>query len=281
MAGKQQTIVSDRALNRRRRSMMTDRGAETRTGTRLELRVDEGYASSRSSGRSNVTRDRRSDRSHRHSHDDATPPAQTSQDHQTRGGAGGGDGTGSSLPISSANEPIEVLLKDFQFMFTAWIDTSAITLEWAMSLLLNNPETLKKALIELDQNIKPHRLLEESDLSNLPYIQCIVQETLRLFPPPPLLLPHESACDFKADECDVPSGTIIVADAWAIQRDPKVWAEPDKFMPERFMESLLQGDGKEKFKFMPFGIGRRVCPGWGLAMRMIPLALGSLLKCFE
>ncbi|KAK9150290.1 hypothetical protein Syun_008599 [Stephania yunnanensis] len=187
-----------------------------------------------------------------------------------------------SLQQEDPEQYNDVIIKGIiQAMFTAGIDTSAMTLEWAMSLLLNNPETLKKALIELDQNIKPHRLLEDSDLSDLPYIQCIVQETLRLFPPAPLLLPHESACDFKADEYDVPSGTIIVANAWAIQRDPKVWAEPDKFMPERFMESLLHGDGKDKFKFMPFGIGRRVCPGWGLAMRMIPLALGSLLKCFE
>ncbi|KAK9152891.1 hypothetical protein Sjap_000371 [Stephania japonica] len=183
-----------------------------------------------------------------------------------------------SLQREDPEQYNDVIIKGIiQVMFTAGIDTSAITLEWAMSLLLNNPEALKKAIIELDQNIEPHRLLEESELSNLPYIQSIVQETLRLFPPAPLLLPHESACEFKADQYDVPSGTIIVANAWAIHRDPKVWPEPNKFMPERFM----QEEGIDKFKFMPFGIGRRVCPGGGLAMRMIPLALGSLLRCFE
>ncbi|KAK9151677.1 hypothetical protein Syun_009986 [Stephania yunnanensis] len=105
-----------------------------------------------------------------------------------------------------------------------------------MSLLLNNPEKLKKALDELDHNIEPHRLLEDSNLSNLPYIQSIVQETLRLFPPAPFLFPRVSASECKVDQYDVPSGTIIVANAWAIHGDPKLWSKPHKFMPERFMQ---------------------------------------------
>ncbi|KAK9151664.1 hypothetical protein Syun_009973 [Stephania yunnanensis] len=142
---------------------------------------------------------------------------------------------------------------------------------------------LKKALDELDHNIEPHRLLEDSNLSNLPYIQSIIQETLRLFPPAPFLVPHVSASDCKVDQYDVPSGTIIVANLWAIHRDPKVWPEPHKFMPERFMQlqGLGQGDSNNKFKFIPFGIGRRGCPGDGLAMHTITLALGSVLRCFE
>ncbi|KAK9150236.1 hypothetical protein Syun_008545 [Stephania yunnanensis] len=167
-------------------------------------------------------------------------------------------------------------------MFTAGTDTSAMALEWAMSLLLNHPETLKKAVDELNNNIiEPNRLLKDSDISDLPYIQSIVQETLRLYPPVPLLLPHEVAQESKVDRYDVPSGTIVVANVWAIQRDPKVWPEPDKFMPERFMQSILQGESKDGFKFVPFGIGRRGCPGGALAIRIIALALASVLWCFE
>ncbi|KAK9155640.1 hypothetical protein Sjap_003120 [Stephania japonica] len=85
----------------------------------------------------------------------------------------------------------------------------------------------------------------------------------------------------KLDQYDVPSGTTIVANAWAIHRDPKLWPEPNKFMPERFMQGLQQGESNNKFKYIPFGIGRRGCPGDGLALRTIALALGSVLRCFE
>ncbi|KAK9122319.1 hypothetical protein Syun_019936 [Stephania yunnanensis] len=167
-------------------------------------------------------------------------------------------------------------------MFAAGQDTSAITLEWAMSLLLNHPEKLKKAVHEVDDNVEPHRLLKDSDISNLPYLKSIIQETLRLYPPAPLLLPHEAAHECKVEQYDVPSGTIVVVNAWAIHRDPEAWPEPNKFMPERFMRQ--DDDNKSKdimFKFIPFGIGRRRCLGEGLAMHVIILALGSLLQCFE
>ncbi|KAK9135846.1 hypothetical protein Syun_015176 [Stephania yunnanensis] len=164
-------------------------------------------------------------------------------------------------------------------MFTAGTDTSALTLEWAMSLLLNHPEVLLKARTELANNIDSNRLLEDSDLANLPYIQSIIQETLRLYPPVPFLVPHESSRECTVGKYDVPSGTILVANAWAIHRDPKVWPEPDKFMPERFMQST-QSESRE-FKFIPFGIGRRGCPGGGLATRVMALTLASLLQCFE
>ncbi|KAK9152850.1 hypothetical protein Sjap_000330 [Stephania japonica] len=169
-------------------------------------------------------------------------------------------------------------------MFTAGTDTSAMTLEWAMSILLNHPEKLKKALDEVNNNIEPLRLLNDSDISSLPYIQSIIQETLRLYPLVPFLVPHEAAHECKVGQYDVPSGTIVVANVWAIHRDPNVWPEPDKFIPERFMQSnniQQDGDNKNGFKFIPFGVGRRMCPGGGLAMRIIALTLASVLRCFE
>ncbi|CAA0384024.1 unnamed protein product [Arabidopsis thaliana] len=160
-------------------------------------------------------------------------------------------------------------------MILAGTDTSAGTLEWAMSNLLNHPEVLRKAKTEIDDQIGVDRLIEEQDIVKLPYLQHIVSETLRLYPVAPMLLPHLASENCVVDGYDVPQGTIILVNAWAIHRDPKLWEEPEKFKPERFEKK-----GEDK-KLMPFGIGRRSCPGSGLAQRLVTLALGSLVQCFE
>ncbi|XP_037493819.1 cytochrome P450 81Q32 [Jatropha curcas] len=163
-------------------------------------------------------------------------------------------------------------------MIVAGTDTSALTMEWAMSLLLNHPEALKKARAELDKIIGQDRLVDESDYSKLPYLQSIINETLRLYPVAPLLLPHESSNDCLVGGYYVPRGTMLLANAWAIHRDPTVWNDPTKFRPERF-----EGLDKDahKYKFIPFGLGRRVCPGIPLANRVMGLALAALIQCFE
>ncbi|EOA23299.1 hypothetical protein CARUB_v10018682mg [Capsella rubella] len=160
-------------------------------------------------------------------------------------------------------------------MILAGTDTSAGTLEWAISNLLNHPEVLQKAKAEIDEQIGLDRLIEEQDIVKLPYLQNIVSETLRLYPVAPMLLPHLASEDCALAGYDVPRGTIILVNAWAIHRDPKLWEEPEKFKPERF-----EKQGEEK-KLMAFGIGRRSCPGSGLAQRLVTLALGSLIQCFE
>ncbi|KAG2301468.1 hypothetical protein Bca52824_030119 [Brassica carinata] len=160
-------------------------------------------------------------------------------------------------------------------MILAGTDTSAATLEWAMSNLLNHPEVLKKAKTEIDEKIGLNRLIEEQDFVKLPYLQSIVSETLRLYPVVPTLLPHMASEDCMVAGYDVPRDTILLVNVWAIHRDPKMWEEPEKFKPERF-----EKEGEDK-KLMPFGIGRRACPGLGLAQRLVTLALGSLVQCFE
>ncbi|XP_010514586.1 PREDICTED: cytochrome P450 81D11-like isoform X2 [Camelina sativa] len=160
-------------------------------------------------------------------------------------------------------------------MILAGTDTSAGTLEWAMSNLLNHPEVLQKAKTEIDNQIGLDSLIEEQDIVKLPYLQNIVSETLRLYPVAPMLLPHLASEDCVLDGYDVPRGTIILVNAWAIHRDPKLWEEPGKFKPERFEKK-----GEDK-KLMAFGIGRRACPGSGLAQRLVTLALGSLIQSFE
>ncbi|XP_058010443.1 cytochrome P450 81Q32-like [Hevea brasiliensis] len=155
-------------------------------------------------------------------------------------------------------------------------DTSAVTLEWAMSNLLNNPRVLKKARDEIDAQVGPQCLLDEPHLSKLPYLQNIFHETLRLYPAAPLLGPHEASDDCTIGGYNVPRGTIVLVNAWAMHRDPALWDDPMSFKPERFDDG-----GGEGSKFTPFGLGRRACPGAGLAQRVVSLALGTLIQCFE
>ncbi|XP_077230983.1 cytochrome P450 81Q32-like [Tasmannia lanceolata] len=161
-------------------------------------------------------------------------------------------------------------------MLIGGTNTSETTMEWAMSLLVNHPEVLKKARDEIDFHVGFDRFIKEEDLSKLHYLNNIVSETLRLFPALPSLVPHESSHDCKLGGYDVPRGTIILANVWAVHRDPELWEEPDCFKPERF-----EGKEIEAHKFLPFGTGRRVCPGAVLGQRVMGLALGSLIQSFE
>ncbi|KAF9600233.1 hypothetical protein IFM89_005057, partial [Coptis chinensis] len=172
----------------------------------------------------------------------------------------------------------EIIKGIILLLFAAGTDTTSLTLEWAFSLLVNNPDILHKARSEIDNHAQG-RVLDNYDLAKLPYIHCIVNETLRLYPPTPLLLPHVSSEECIVGGYRIPRGTILFANIWAIHRDPKVWVEPTKFMPERF--EGVQGEKELGVKFSPFGLGRRGCPGAGMAIRMLALALGTLIQCFE
>ena len=145
-----------------------------------------------------------------------------------------------------------------------------------MTLLLNHPDSLEKAKAELDIHVGKEWLIEESDLPKLQYLQSIIFETLRLFPVAPLLLPHMSSDCCRIGGFDIPGGTMLLINAWAIHRDPQVWEYPTSFVPERF-----ENGERENYKLLPFGLGRRACPGAGLAHRVVGLALGSLIQCYE
>lgn len=161
-------------------------------------------------------------------------------------------------------------------MLLGGTDTSSVSIEWAMSALLNHPEKMEKARAEIDDTIGCGRVINESDLGKLPYLQNIISETWRLFPAAPLLAPHEASSDCRIGGYDVPKGTILQVNSWAIHRDPRVWDDPMSFKPERF-----EGGEVGAPKLMPFGMGRRSCPGVGLAQRVVGLGLGSLIQCFE
>ncbi|CAI9281955.1 unnamed protein product [Lactuca saligna] len=163
-------------------------------------------------------------------------------------------------------------------LLSAGTDTSGTTMEWALSLLLNHPHVIKKAQKEIDSHLGKSRLVDESDMSSLPYIRCIVNETLRMYPPLPLLVPHESSDDCVVGGYHIPRGTMLLVNQWGMHHDPDLWNDPERFQPERF-ESLEST--KDGFRFMPFGSGRRSCPGEGLALRMVGLTLGLLIQCFD
>ncbi|WCJ30958.1 Cytochrome P450 superfamily protein [Euphorbia peplus] len=148
-----------------------------------------------------------------------------------------------------------------------------------MSLLLNHPHVLHKAYTEIEAVVGTNRLLDKTDLPNLSYLQNIITETFRLFPPVPLLLPHKSSTDCTVSGFHVPRGTMLLVNTWSMNKDPRLWEEPDKFIPERFEGS--ESMEEYNYKLLPFGAGRRACPGAGMAKRMVGLTLGSLIQCFE
>ncbi|GLJ40599.1 hypothetical protein SUGI_0838070 [Cryptomeria japonica] len=167
-------------------------------------------------------------------------------------------------------------------MITAGTDTSATTIEWALSALLQHPHILSKVQEELDTHIGRDRLIDESDLPKLTYLQAIIKETFRLYPAAPLMIPHESMEACNVGGFDVPTGTRLLVNVWAIHRDPAVWERPTEFDPGRFLKSQTEIDVKgQHFELLPFGSGRRMCPGLNLGLTVVSYALARLLHSFE
>ncbi|KAJ3683887.1 hypothetical protein LUZ60_014114 [Juncus effusus] len=168
-------------------------------------------------------------------------------------------------------------------LFTAGTDTSSIITEWAMAEMLKNPDILKHAQDEMDQVIGRDRRFEESDIQNLPYLQAICKEAMRLHPSTPLSLPH-----FSFEECEVnghyiPKNTRLLINIWAIGRDPDTWEDPLEFKPERFLSgpaAKIDPLGNY-FELIPFGAGRRICAGKLAGMVFVQYFLGTLIHSFD
>ncbi|KAJ1297041.1 hypothetical protein BS78_01G347900 [Paspalum vaginatum] len=166
-------------------------------------------------------------------------------------------------------------------------DTSTVTVEWAMSELLRNPDVLAKATEELERVVGRDRLVSEGDIPSLPYLEAIVKETMRLHPVAPLLTPRQAREDVSVSVggggYDIPAGTRVFVNVWAIGRDPAVWEAPLEFRPERF---LAGGGGAgvdvkgQDLQLLPFGSGRRMCPGMALGLKMVHVVLANLLHAF-
>ncbi|GAB2292113.1 hypothetical protein Dimus_026365 [Dionaea muscipula] len=163
-------------------------------------------------------------------------------------------------------------------------DTIAVVLTWALALLLNDGAALEKAQDELDMQIGKERRVDESDIPNLVYLQAIVKEALRLYPPAPLAAQHLVTEDCTIGGYHVGQGTRLIVNLHQIQRDPTPWGpDPSEFRPERFLTTHSGVDvwGIQHFELIPFGAGRRKCPGIALGLQVVQLALASLLHGFD
>ncbi|CAN1145075.1 Desmethyl-deoxy-podophyllotoxin synthase [Linum perenne] len=182
---------------------------------------------------------------------------------------------GLKCPITSTN--IKAVLVD---LFIAGTDTSSTTVEWAMSEMMKNPRVMKKAQSEIREAAKGKSTINEDDIKDLPYLNAVIKETFRLHPPAPLLLPRESKADCVVAGYEIPKKTKVIVNAWAIGRDPATWKDAERFVPERFDGSEIDFKGMH-FELIPFGAGRRICPGIAFGMANVELPVAQLLYNFD
>ncbi|KAF3438767.1 hypothetical protein FNV43_RR21531 [Rhamnella rubrinervis] len=172
---------------------------------------------------------------------------------------------------------IKAILAD---MFVAGTDTSSTGLEWLMAELIRHPKVMKKAQEEVRSVVGKKSKIDMEDTSKMHYLKCVVKETLRLHPPLPLLLPRETATSTELGGYHIPANTKVFINAWAIQRDPSSWDMPEEFIPERFENSSVDFKGHD-FQFIPFGTGRRGCPGMTFGVASIEYVTANLLYWFD
>ncbi|XP_076944195.1 cytochrome P450 CYP82D47-like [Bidens hawaiensis] len=162
-------------------------------------------------------------------------------------------------------------------------DTTTVMLTWALSLLLNNSHSLKKTQEELDLVVGRDRQVNESDITNLVYLQAVVKETLRLYPAGRLGGLRQFSEDCTVAGYHVPKGTWLMVNLWKLQQDPEIWSNPLEFKPERFLDENHKHVDVigSHFELIPFGAGRRCCPGISLALQVLHLVLATLLQNFD
>ncbi|KAL5555899.1 hypothetical protein UlMin_038135 [Ulmus minor] len=165
-------------------------------------------------------------------------------------------------------------------MLVGSMDTSATAIEWAISELIKHPRIMKKVQKEINTVVGMERMVDESDLPKLEYLDMVVKECMRLHPVAPLLVPHASVEDCTVNDFHIPRESRVIINAWAIGRDPSSWNDPEKFVPERFEGSSVDLRGRD-FQLIPFGSGRRGCPGLQLGLTVVRLVLAQLVHCFD
>ncbi|KAG7563583.1 Cytochrome P450 [Arabidopsis suecica] len=163
----------------------------------------------------------------------------------------------------------------------AGIDTGALTMIWAMTELARNPVLMKKVQGEIRDRLgNDKERITKEDLNKVPFLNLVIKETFRLHPVAPLLLPRETMAHIKVQGYDIPPKRRILVNTWAIGRDPKLWTNPEEFNPERFINNPVDYRGQH-FELLPFGSGRRICPGMGLGITIVELGLLNLLYFFD
>lgn len=162
----------------------------------------------------------------------------------------------------------------------ASMDTSSTVVQWVMSELLKNPTQMTKLKKELEREVGFGRMVEEKDIERLKHLELVIKETLRLHPTAPLLIPRAAVEDCTVEGFHIPKDATLLVNVWAIGRDPDVWSDPEKFIPERFEGSGVDYRGQH-FELIPFGSGRRSCPGLQFGITMVRLMLAQLVHCFD
>ncbi|XP_025099209.1 cytochrome P450 2D3-like [Pomacea canaliculata] len=161
-------------------------------------------------------------------------------------------------------------------LFGAGVDTTRMTLEWGLYLMASFPEVQRKAQEEID-DVTGDRMPQLADYGKLPYTEAVMYEIMRVGTVIPFGLPHETICDTTVGGFDVPKGTMIFINHWALHNDPDHWDKPEEFRPERFLDD--QGKMAPKpDSWLPFSTGRRVCLGEAIAKPEILLVLACILK---
>nr|BBD34753.1 putative cytochrome P450 [Eschscholzia californica subsp. californica] len=181
----------------------------------------------------------------------------------------------------SGHEADAVIKATCLAMIMGGTDTTAVTLTWIISLLMNNRHALEKAREELETHVGKDRQVEDTDLQNLVYLSAIVKETMRLYPLG-TLLERETKEDCEIGGFHIQGGTRLLVNIWMVQRDPAVWNDPSTFKPERFLTDKSEIDvGGQHFELIPFGAGRRVCPAVSFALQFLHLVLARLIHGYD
>ncbi|XP_065874632.1 cytochrome P450 71A1-like [Euphorbia lathyris] len=165
-------------------------------------------------------------------------------------------------------------------MFVAGTETTSTTMEWLMAELIKDEKVMRKAQEEVRKVIGNKPKVEAADIEQMNYLKCIIKETLRLHPAAPLLVPRETSAGVEVGGYYIPRKTTVIVNAFAIQTDPKLWERPEEFIPERFENNPVDYTGKD-FRLIPFGGGRRVCPGISFGLASIEFVIANLLNWFD
>lgn len=211
---------------------------------------------------------------------------------------GGHDGHGDGVNDEDQNDLVDILLRiqktnamGFEIdrttikalildMFGAGTETTSTILEWIMTELLRHPIVMQKLQGEVRNVVRDRTHISEEDLSNMHYLKAVIKETFRLHPPITILAPRESTQNTKVMGYDIAAGTQVMVNAWAIARDPSYWDQPEEFQPERFLNSSIDVKGHD-FQLLPFGAGRRACPGLTFSMVVVELVIANLVHQFN
>ncbi|WJX49386.1 hypothetical protein P8452_35827 [Trifolium repens] len=181
------------------------------------------------------------------------------------------------FPIDLTFDHIKGVLMN---LLVAATDTTSATLVWTMTALIRNPKVMKRVQQEIRSSRVKKDFLDEDDIQNFFYLKAVIKETLRLYLPNTLLVPRETRDNCIIGGYQIPAKTIVYVNAWDIHRDSDVWKDPEEFYPERFLKSSINFLGQD-FEFIPFGAGRRICPGISMAVASLELILANLLYSFD